>query len=149
MANDDKLILLNEEQKTPFFTLPEHYGLAERPKGIFNIETVATALAFGTVAFFLAPATLSAGAVAGITAASAIAGGLLMGAISEKWRGKAYDRALQQQTERLEQATARGLSPAEAVEVEMNRQREGKRFLEAEMLRRNQAALMNSIIVNS
>ncbi len=148
MANDDKLILLNEEQKTPFFTLPEHYALAERPKGIFNIETIVTALAFGTVAFFLAPATLSAGAVAGITAGSAIAGGLFMGAISEKWRGKAYDLALQQQTERLETAKAKGLSPSEAVEKEMNWQKEGKRFLEAEIIRRNQqAAALNNIII--
>lgn len=147
MANDDKLILLNQEQKTPFFTLPESYGLAEKPKGILNFETVATGLAFGAAAFFLAPATLSAGAVAGLMAASAVAGGLIMGVIGEKGRSKAYDIALQQQTERLENAKAKGLSPSEALEAEMNWQKEGKRFLEAEIIRRSQQAAANSMII--
>ncbi len=153
MADDDKLILHEKEQKQLFFTpmgdteaammlvphevtVREHDSIAKKPTGIFNVGMVAGAVIFGlgalTVA--LASATLAGGAIAAITASSAVAGGLIMGATNNHIKTKRYNAALQQREARMEQAQANGLSPeqAQAMEKEV-----GNKFQEAEKSRRN------------
>ena len=147
MANDEKLVLFEREHKNRTFTVPDDLSLVKKPEGIFNTEAVAGALGFGAIALLLAPTTLSVFAAGAIVAASALAGGLLLGITSEKVKTKNYNRALQQKAERLELSEAKGLSPSEAVAEEAQREKAGKKFLETEIMRRDQqAAAMNIAI---